>query len=97
MCYQTRMGQFLIRNLDDDIVAFHKHEARQQGVSLEQYLRTLLSDYAAAKHSANMKRFFAMSDYVMKSTRATPDAIESLLEQTKAERDERDSRVLGQP
>jgi antitoxin FitA len=40
------MGQVLIRNLDDDVVARLKQRAELAGVSLEQFLRDLLSGAA---------------------------------------------------
>ena len=36
------MGQILIRNLPDDIIATYKEKARLAGTSLEQYLRDLI-------------------------------------------------------
>ena len=86
------MGQLLIRNLDDDVVAFHKLEAKHQGVSLEQYLRTVLSELAGAAHKARMKRFLETSDRITQN--ADADRFQELIEIARAEREERDARNL---
>jgi plasmid stability protein len=43
------MGQVLIRNLEDDVIARLKQRAELTGVSLEQFLRDLLKDAAPLK------------------------------------------------
>jgi antitoxin FitA len=40
------VGQILIRNLPDDIIATYKEKARLAGTSLEQYLRDLMQRHA---------------------------------------------------
>tara|TARA_R110002124_G_scaffold102839_3_gene251219 strand:- start:441 stop:680 length:240 start_codon:yes stop_codon:yes gene_type:complete len=43
------MGQILIRNLDDEVIARLKLNAETANTSLEQYLRDLLTEEAAPK------------------------------------------------
>lgn len=38
------MGQLLVRNLDDDVIAKLKLRASEENISLEQAVRTILSD-----------------------------------------------------
>jgi plasmid stability protein len=45
------MGQILVRNLDDAVIARLKEEARRTGRSLEQTVRDLLSAAAGADRS----------------------------------------------
>jgi len=46
------MGQVIIRNLDDSVLADLKRLATNEGKSLEQYLRDLLAERARAdKHA----------------------------------------------
>jgi plasmid stability protein len=40
------MGQLLVRNLDDSVIMRLKAQAKRKGVSLEQFLRDLLSEEA---------------------------------------------------
>jgi plasmid stability protein len=40
------MGQVIVRNLDDVVIAAHKQRARARGVSLEQQLRDVLAEAA---------------------------------------------------
>lgn len=42
------MAQVLIRNLDDDVVAWLKREADKAGTSVEQYLRDMLTSQRRA-------------------------------------------------
>ena len=48
------MGQVIIRNLDDSVLADLKRLAKRDGVSLEQFLRDLL----AAKAREDKEAFF---------------------------------------
>ena len=40
------MGQVIVRNLDDAVIAAHKARAKTRGVSLEQQLRDVLAEAA---------------------------------------------------
>jgi antitoxin FitA len=40
------MGQVIVRNLDDAVIAAHKQRAKTRGVSLEQQLRDVLAEAA---------------------------------------------------
>ena len=40
------MGQVIVRNLDDEVLARHRERAKVRGVSLEQELRDVLADSA---------------------------------------------------
>ena len=40
------MGQILVRNLDDKVIEVLRKRARQQNVSLEQSLRTIITEAA---------------------------------------------------
>jgi antitoxin FitA len=40
------MGQVIVRNLADDVIAAHKRRAAARGVSLEQQLRDVLAEAA---------------------------------------------------
>jgi antitoxin FitA len=42
-CYHRRMGQVLIRNLDDETIAAYREAAARSGRSLEAELRDLLT------------------------------------------------------
>lgn len=43
------MTEVRIRNVDDWVMAFHRLEARRQGLSLENLLKSMLTASAAAK------------------------------------------------
>lgn len=46
------MGQVIIRNLDDAVIADLKRQAANANLSLEQFLRNLLSEKARADREA---------------------------------------------
>lgn len=63
------MGQLLIRNLDDAVIAMAKRQAKSDGKSLEQYLRELITDNvrpSKAELFSKLDKMFEGSDYVMK-------------------------------
>ena len=41
-----RMGQVIMRKLDDEVIVAHKRRAKARGVSLEQQLRDVLAEAA---------------------------------------------------
>ncbi len=51
------MGQILIRNLPDDVIATYKEKARLSGTSLEQYVRDLIA--AQVPYTAEERMAFA--------------------------------------
>jgi len=53
------MAQILIRQLDEQVVAILREQARSRGVSLEQSLRELLTA-AAQRHSNVLQRLAAL-------------------------------------
>ena len=58
------MGQVLIRNVPDDIIATYKTKARLTGKSLEQVLREALernAPFTTEERSALSKEFLALS------------------------------------
>jgi plasmid stability protein len=58
------MGQVIVRNLDDVVIAAHKQRARARGVSLEQQLRDVLAEAARPSRAeliADLRRIRAMT------------------------------------
>jgi plasmid stability protein len=58
------MGQVIVRNLDDAVIAAHKQRARARGVSLEQQLRDVLAEAARPSRAelvAELRRIRAMT------------------------------------
>ena len=58
------MGQILIRNLPDDIIATYKEKARLTGTSLEQYVRDLIeanAPFTSAEALAFSRQFLDAS------------------------------------
>ena len=58
------MGQVIVRNLDDAVIAAHKQRARARGVSLEQQLRDVLAEAARPSREdmiADLRRIRAMT------------------------------------
>jgi plasmid stability protein len=53
------MGQVLVRNLDDAVIAAHKQRARARGVSLEQQLRDVLAEAAKPSRDVLLQRLAA--------------------------------------
>lgn len=62
------MGQVLIRNLDEAVIIRLKEDARKKGVSLEQYLRDLLTEKVQPSKTdlfAEIDRALEGSQYIM--------------------------------
>ncbi|WP_417483803.1 FitA-like ribbon-helix-helix domain-containing protein [Maricaulis salignorans] len=59
------MGQILIRNLDDEVIAKLKLNAESASTSLEQYLRELLT----AKVMSDKEAFLAFAKGMQESSR----------------------------
>lgn len=58
------MGQVIVRNLDDTVIAAHKQRAKSRGVSLEQQLRDVLAETAKPSREeliADLRRIRAMT------------------------------------
>ena len=58
------MGQVIVRNLDDAVIAAHKQRAKARGVSLEQQLRDVLAEAAKPSRAeliADLRRIRAMT------------------------------------
>jgi antitoxin FitA len=58
------MGQVIVRNLDDAVIAAHKQRAKSRGVSLEQQLRDVLAETAKPSREeliADLRRIRAMT------------------------------------
>ena len=58
------MGQVIVRNLDDAVIAAHKERAKTRGVSLEQQLRDVLAEAARPSREdiiADLRRIRAMT------------------------------------
>lgn len=79
------MAQVLIRNLDDADVAELKRMAERENISLEQKLRTIVSD--AARRERN--QFWELAAQMRDATRGANIDIEALI------RDGRDRDLLG--
>ena len=61
---EPRMGQVIIRKLDDAVIAAHKRRAAARGVSLEQQLRDVLAEAAKPSREqliADLRRIRAMT------------------------------------
>lgn len=58
--YHWRMGQIIIRKLDDEIIATAKRRAKSDGKSLEQYLRDLITDNVRPSKADIYKRIEAL-------------------------------------
>ena len=61
------MGQLLVRNLDDSVILRLKNEAKAQGLSLEQYLRDLLTEQVKPSKEeifARLDALFEGEDFV---------------------------------
>jgi len=72
------MGQVIVRNLDDDVVAALKSRAARKGHSLEQELRDILSTAAASDRKQFMRR---LADFrTTLGNRVFPDAAELIRE-----------------
>ncbi len=76
------MAQVLIRNLDDEVVATLKQLAEAEKVSLEQKLRTILSD--AARQS--MSAFWGTASEMRLATAGTKLDSTDLIRQARDER-----------
>ncbi len=76
------MAQVLIRNLDDDVVATLKQLAEAEKVSLEQKLRTILSD--AARKSVG--GFWTVADEMRLATAGAKLDSTDLIRQARDER-----------
>jgi len=58
------VGQVIVRNLDDAVIAAHKQRAKSRGVSLEQQLRDVLAEGAKPSRAeiiADLRRIRAMT------------------------------------
>jgi plasmid stability protein len=58
------MGQVIVRNLDDRVIAAHKQRAKARGVSMEQQLRDVLTEAAKPGRDeivADLRRIRAMT------------------------------------
>lgn len=58
------MGQVIVRNLDDAVIAAHRRRAKARGVSLEQQLRDVLAEAARPSREeivADLRRIRAMT------------------------------------
>ena len=53
------MGQVIVRNLDDAVIAAHKQRAKARGVSLEQQLRDVLAEAARPSREELLQRLAA--------------------------------------
>ena len=50
------MGQVIVRNLDDEVIATHRRRAKARGVSLEQELRDVLRRAATPTSEERLRR-----------------------------------------
>lgn len=80
------MGQILVRNLRDDVIAIFKQKAELNGHSLEQEVRDALT--AAAKLSR--EQFIAVADRIRAMTPNAPQTDSTLL--IREDRDNNDPR-----
>ena len=69
------MGQVIVRNLDDHIIAALKNKAEIHGYSLEQELRGILAD--AAKPTMEDRRNWV--DHIRAMTPSTPQTDSTIL------------------
>jgi len=69
------MGQVIVRNLDDHIIAALKTKAEMRGHSLEQELRGILAE--AAKPTIEDRR--ALVDHIRAMTPSTPQTDSTIL------------------
>ena len=53
------MGQVIVRNLTDDVIAAHKRRAAARGVSLEQQLPAVLAEAARPTRAQLLRRLAA--------------------------------------
>lgn len=80
------MGQILIRNLDDDVIAYYKARAAEAGLSLEAYLREFFTDHV----NFDVKAFLGEVDACLaKAEGFTPLDTEKMIRLNKAQRDDR--------
>jgi plasmid stability protein len=50
------VGQVIVRNLDDEVIATHRRRAKARGVSLEQELRDVLRRVATPTSEERLRR-----------------------------------------
>lgn len=81
------MGQVLIRNLDDALIADYKQAAADKGRSLEAELRDLLSTMRPRRQRSK-RELLALSERLCALTPASAAAVDSTL----LIREDRDSR-----
>ena len=85
------MGQLLIRNVDDADIAELKAQAERDNISLEQRLRNLVVEAARREHAA----FWALATRMRAATRGANIDVDTVLRESRKDREDRDRAILG--
>lgn len=80
------MAQLLIRRLDDDIVARLREKAKRQGVSLEQFLRDVVTREAGPSKEDYLEGLTRLRESIGP---VNPALVQAELAEARRERDER--------
>jgi plasmid stability protein len=85
------MADVKIRNLDDRVVKFYRDRAARAGRSLEEELRQTLADNLKRRRREAIERADALRARLREKYGTMPDSAAEI----RAERDERERRILG--
>ena len=85
------MADVKIRNLDDRLVGYYRDRAARAGHSLEEELRRTLAESAKRRRRDAIER----ADKLRERLRAKYGIMQDSADLIRAERDERERRILG--
>lgn len=69
------MGEVIIRDLDDEVIEWHRRRAERRGMSLEELLREVLTE-AAPRKQPSREELLRRMDEILAMTPEPPPGVE---------------------